>query len=93
MFLNNDFFFRFNLTFRPETYKENNVRYNYRTDQSDGISLLELEERNPSVAEVHDGNEAVSRDGDSTGPVQLAGPGAVCSELLHENSRGGENLW
>ena len=65
---------------------------NYRTDQSDGISLLELEERNPCVAEVHDGNEAASRDGDSTGPVQLARPWTVCSELLHKNSRGGENL-
>ena len=65
---------------------------NYRTDQSDGILQLELEERNPSVAEVHDGNEAVSRHGDSTGPVQLARPGAVGSKLLHKNSRGGENL-
>ena len=59
-------------------------------DRWDGDLLLE--ERNASVAEVHDSNETVCRHGDPTGSVQLPGPGAVGPELLHKNSRGGENL-
>ena len=53
---------------------------------------LLLEQRNSSVAEVHDGNETVSRHGDPARPVELPRPGAVGSKLLHKNSRGGENL-
>ena len=59
-------------------------------DQWDGDLLLE--QRNARVAEVHDGDETVGRHGDPTGSVQLAWPGTVRAELLHKNSRGGENL-
>lgn len=56
-----------------------------------GGNLL-LEQRNSSVAEVHDSNETVGRHGDPAGPVQLPRSGTVGSKLLHKNSRGGENL-
>ena len=68
--------------------RENDVK---QTDRRDNGDVL-LEQRNSSVAEVHDGNETVNRHGDPAGPVQLPRPGAVGSKLLHKNSRGGENL-
>ena len=49
-------------------------------------------QRDPSVAEVHDGDETVRGHADAAGAVQLPARGPVGPELFHKHAGGGEHL-